>query len=151
MKTFYNLYKQKIIISRTKPSVKSIATKVRNELVKCYGDEECLRETCLPSSRDLKKELIKYGYQATITQGVFRVDNPDTKAVSQMDVDGLTEEEIEDAKYNPLHYWVEVDNLIVDITADQFNNELEDEIMHPITIGTYSELDRYTPIRKDWI
>jgi len=64
---------------------------------------------------------------------------------------------MEEATYTPLHYWVEVlispnenENLIVDITASQFNDEI-DMPQNPIEIGTYDELTRYTPIHKDWI
>jgi len=57
---------------------------------------------------------------------------------------------MEEATYTPLHYWVEVNDIIIDITADQFNDELDYPIS-PVEIGTYSDLERYTSINKDWI
>jgi len=140
-------------ISKKIINIKNIANNIRKSQVKCYGgDDECLKATCLPSSRTLKDALIKNGYDAIVVQGVFRVDNPDPTLTEEWDVNDFeNEEEMEEAKYTPLHYWVEVDNLVVDITADQFNDELEEDLMDPITIGTYSELERYIPIHKDWI
>jgi hypothetical protein len=52
--------------------------------------------------------------------------------------------------HNPLHYWVEVNrNIIVDITASQFNDELDIPV-EPILIGTHEELWQYTSLRRDW-
>lgn len=148
--TSYNLCKV------AKKSIQTIATEVRANQVKCYGgDEDCLKATCLPSSRALKAELIKNGYEAMVVQGTFYVENPDPSATEGWDInDFKDEEEMEDATHNPLHYWVEIigkENTIVDITADQFNNEIEGETMGPITIGSHSSLGRYTVIHKDWI
>lgn len=117
-----------------KKDIPSIANKVRIEQVKCHNDD-CLKERCLPSSRALRKELIENGYDATVVQGIFRIDNPD---------------KAKDNIKTLLHYWVEVDGLIVDITASQFNDRLQDEKMNPTEIGTYSDLPRYTYI-QDWI
>ena len=131
-----------------KMNIDHVAKIVRAHMVRCY-DDKCLRERCLPASRQLKKELILNGYDATVTQGAFTVDNPDPVAVGKMDTKGLTEEDVEDAKYHPSHYWVEVGNLIIDITASQFNSEL-DEPVKDIQIGTYDQLERYTPIHKNY-
>jgi len=131
-------------------TIQQIALEVRKNMVKCY-DDECLKTYCLPASRLLKSELIKSGYDATVTQGVFRVDNPDPSATEDWDPkDFENEEEMQEATYTPLHYWVEVGNTIIDITASQFNDELDDPVS-PIEIGTYASLERYTPIAKDFI
>ena len=42
----------------------------------------------------------------------------------------------------PLHYWVEVDKKILDVTAKQFQNFVYEEIPD-IIYGDYSELPRY--------
>jgi hypothetical protein len=130
-------------------TIQSIAQKVRSTLT-CDSDD-CLKAYCLPASRKLKSELVKNGYDAIVVQGVFTVDNPDPSASEDWDIkDFGSEEEMESAKYTPLHYWVEVNGLIVDITASQFNDEL-DESVRDILIGTYEELDRYRVIVRDWV
>jgi hypothetical protein len=128
-----------------------LATQFRKQMVKCYNDE-CLKSLCLPISRKLKDFLISKGFNtAIVVQGVFRVDNPDTEATADWDPkDFESPEEMEEATYTPLHYWVEVNDIIIDITANQFNDEL-DEPVSPVEIGTYSDLERYTAIHKDWI
>ena len=122
----------------SKKSIPQIANYVRKNLVKAYGDE-ILKEKCLPASKALKNELIKNGYDAIVIKGLFKVDNPDPSVVLD---DDLSEQEKEEAMFTPLHYWVEVNNMIVDITASQFNNEL-DAPLNPIVIGTYNDLERY--------
>jgi len=122
------------------------------------ADDDDLKTYCLPASRALSKNLNEQNIRAIVVQGVFRVDFPDSEATSDWDVNDFeNEEEMEEATYTPLHYWVEVlispnenENLIVDITASQFNDEI-DMPQDPIEIGTYDELTRYTPIHKDWI
>lgn len=137
-------------ISQNLQSLTQIATQFRKQMIKCY-DDECLRSLCLPVSRKLKEYLISKGYDAIVVQGVFTVDNPDPEATQEWDINDFeSQEEMEDATYHPLHYWVEIRDLIIDITADQFNDEL-DEPVPPINIGTYQELERYKAIHKDWI
>lgn len=133
-----------------KPSILLIAKKVRLEAVKNYGDES-LKEVCLQVSKDLKEEFVRNGYDAIVVRGTFTVDIPDPMALKEWDANAFeNDEEMEDAKYNPVHYWVEINGMIIDITATQFNNEL-DSPMHPIVIGSYSSQPRYKIINKDWI
>ena len=54
----------------------------------------------------------------------------------------FSKEDMEEGKKHPEHYWVEVEGNVVDITADQFNKELN-QPAPPITIGTYASLPRY--------
>jgi len=142
-----NWYKIAIDINK----LTQLATQFRKQMVKCY-DDECLKSLCLPISRKLKEFLISKGFNtAIVVQGTFRIDNPDLTATEDWEVkDFESSEEMEELKYTPLHYWVEVDNIIVDITADQFNDEL-DEPVSSIEIGTYSDLGKYIAIHKDWI
>lgn len=128
-----------------------IATQFRKAQVKCY-DDQCLKNLCLPMSRKLKNLLISKGFNtAIVTQGVFKIDKPNPEAIAELDPNDFNNtEDFEEAKYTPLHYWVEINNIIIDVTASQFNDEL-DEPVNPIEIGTYEELERYTPIAKDWI
>ena len=173
---FYNLYDvgvkgEKVIndirrfygniISKTKnwyklsqklqrPTIEQIAVNVRKNMVKCY-DDDCLKALCLPVSRKLKEELIRNGYDAIVVQGVFKIDLPNEEYFEDWDVEDFkNEQEMEEAKYTPLHYWVEVKDIIIDITASQFNDEL-DEPVDAIQIGSYADLERYIPIHKGWI
>jgi len=131
--------------------LKNIATQFRQQMVKCY-DDDCLKSLCLPISRKLKEFLISKGFNtAIVVQGVFKVDNPDPSVMDDWRKEDFeSPEEMEEASYTPLHYWVEINNIIIDITADQFNDELDSPVS-PVEIGTYEQLERYTPIHKDWI
>lgn len=134
-------------------SIPTIASQVRNQLVQCYGgDKDCLKEKCLKASRALKAQLLRAGYIATVTRGAFRVDRPDPEAIKMMDAEGYASEELrKDDKKNPGHYWVEVEDLLIDITGDQFNNELEGEKIPKVNIGKRSSMSRYTTIEEDYI
>lgn len=135
---------------RRQKSIQQIAKEVRDREVKSYNDEY-LKEMCLRASRDLKGELIKNGYDAVVVRGTFTVDNPDPSIIQKLDPNDFeNKEEMEDAKYHLLHYWVEANGLIIDITASQFNDELNSKVQ-PIVIGTYSEQTRYMVIDGDWI
>jgi len=112
-----------------------------------YYDDENLRALCLPISRELKQELVKYGYNAIIVQGTFNIDEPNPEYYEDIDEEDDNYEQI---LYNPLHYWVEVNGIIIDITAKQFEDEVMSDDIQPITIGTYDELPRYNPIRRNW-
>ena len=129
-------------------TIQQIALEFRKRSVAHYGDES-LKELCLKISKGLMAEYIKNGYDATVTQGVFKVDNPHAESVAKINTEGLTEEEKEEVGYTPLHYWVEIGNTIIDITASQFNDELNLPVS-PIEIGTYASLKRYTAIQKDY-
>ena len=135
--------------------LRQLATQFRLEQVKSNSDEY-LRERCLPTSRDLTKLLISNGYNtAIVTQGLFRCDRPSPYVSANWKVEDFwTKELMEEAKYTPLHYWVEVlmngSDIIVDLTATQFNDEL-DAPVSAVEIGTYSDLGRYKAIQKDYI
>jgi len=127
-------------------TIEQIAINTRKKTLKYYGD---LRAVCLDVSRDLKNELIKNGYKAIVVQGTFSIDNPNMEYCEDLDLD---DEKDAEAIYNPLHYWVEVEGKILDITSNQFNDEIENELdkMPNIVFGTYAENERYTPLRKGW-
>lgn len=145
--------------------IERIALEVRQSFL--TNDDDTLKAMCLPVSRELKKRLIAAGFDtAIVVQGVFQIDEPDPSAYENWDINDFlpaeqmeteeeemayAEEEMESAKYTPLHYWVEVKNLIIDVTADQFNDELIGEEMPPIIIQSKSDSDRYTTTVEDWI
>lgn len=136
--------------------IASIAQSVRSSL--SSADDDDLKEYCLPASRALSKKLNEAGIRSIVVQGVFKVDSPDPESYAEWNINDFeSEEEMHEATFTPLHYWVEVlmspnekNNLIVDITASQFNDEI-DTPQNTIEIDTYNNMPRYMPIQKDWI
>jgi len=144
-------------------SVEDIARDVRASLL--TDDEDSLKSLCLPVSRHLAQVLINEGYAAAnVVQGVFTVDTPDEEAYADWDVQDFMSnsvnddddamesayESMESAKYTPLHYWVQINDIVVDITADQFNDELEDPVPEVI-VASINNLDRYTVMSENFI
>ena len=117
---------------------------VRDWAVKNFGAGEGLKEHCNRVSTELAKFLNRKGYpSAVVIFGAYTVDNPDPEACQHMDeAMYFSKEDMEEGKKHPEHYWVEVEGNVVDITADQFNKELN-QPAPPITIGTYASLPRY--------
>ena len=144
--------------------IKKIAEGVRYSLTN--NEKDSLKALCLPASRHLCYILMKKGYSAAnVVQGTFRIDEPDPEAYSEWDVndfigDSFDEEEamnqayeeMEAAKYTPLHYWVQINDIIIDITPDQFNDELEYDFPSVYIANKNSpESSRYTTIIEDYI
>ncbi len=103
-------------------------------------DNECLR-----ASRHLAQVLIDNGYNsANVVKGVFKTDKPDLEAYEEWKDDvELDDNDSESAKFTAVHYWVQVDGLVVDITASQYNRFMNSPISD-VTIGNIDSLDRYT-------
>jgi hypothetical protein len=123
-----------------------IAEEVRKELIEIYDSPKAV---CLEASRMLKKELKKNGFESIIVQGTFTIDDP----LEFDEFDDFDEDEDNENCnhyiYDPLHYWIEINEEILDITADQFKEQVLDDI-EEITFGKYSENTRYNAINKDW-
>ena len=131
-------------------TIKQVAVQVRTELEQYYGHEG-LKALCLDASRVLRDRLNAAGCQSSVVQGTFQIDEPDPFACEDWDENDFdSPDTMEEAKYNPLHYWVECNGTVIDITADQFNDELTGDVMQPITIGTYTELERYVPQKRGY-
>lgn len=125
--------------------VRQIAENLRAAMLK-ENDDDILSACCLEASRRLRDLLRKAGFKAWVVQGVFEIDNPDYSLTDGM---GLTEAQ----RCHPLHYWVELlthPRIVVDITADQFNDELLDDESEPIVIGQRRYMSRYRALRRNW-
>lgn len=110
---------------------------------------ECLDAACLPASEAIAELLSEKGYKPKIVKGTFAIDEPNPEFYDNWDPEDFeSEEAMEEAMYHPLHYWVEVDGLIVDITGDQFQIEVKDRIPK-IVIGTYDEFGRYKKMETE--
>src|SRR4051812_17779261 len=67
---------------------------------------------CKLAASHLFIALTEAGYEPVLVEGTVRCDRPDPEAPTFIRAAGLLA---------PAHYWVEVDGLLVDVTADQFN------------------------------
>jgi hypothetical protein len=109
--------------------ITKVAERVRDEMV---NEDDPPMARCLVCARALVRELRKNKIRARVISGTFAVDNPNQENYDEWNPNDFnSEEEMEDAKHHPLHYWAEIISrplLIVDISADQFNEELDDEI-----------------------
>lgn len=115
-----------------------IAKKVREQIQLEIGNKD-LKGFCKYCSNKIRLLLRLKGYRTKLIKGRFMVESPDLVSIDPIYWGS------EDTYYPP-HYWVEIDNLIIDVTADQFNVELDVENhMDEIVIGTYEELPRYMP------
>ena len=108
-------------------AIRSIALQVRSQFIADGCDVD---GGCVELAETLCRELVRRGYDAKTVRGTFRTDAPYDKWGPQPD------------PCTAIHEWVEIDGLIVDATATQFNDYL-DEAASQIVIGTCKELRRY--------
>lgn len=100
--------------SKELETIEAIATDFRKELVGlCEGNEE-LEGECLSASKKLVKLLDEAGIDANVVQGLINLDIP-----------AINDEGEE--YYEAIHYWVQADNHIIDITCSQFRQYMEDD------------------------
>ncbi len=113
-----------------------IALKVRNKFIEEYN--VCIGGYCTDLSEKLNDKLIKYGYNSNIYYGNFHLDKY-SKHLLYYNNPNI---------HNTLpHTWVQINDLIIDITADQFNDYLYDENQMPsVFIGYYLDNKRYHKI-----
>ena len=129
-------------ISNNKLSkIKMIAKEVRNEFENYYdwkNDKKCFGNTCHTIARDLEKKLKEAGIYAYRVNGLYYGADEDFEP----DMSDWTNEErweyndaIENGdNFGFNHWWVVADNkFIVDISADQFFPDEEDEYRVIIT------------------
>lgn len=136
-------------MSQNVQGVEQLVSQVRESLESHIG-EGGLRSLCLPVSRHLAKTLIDHGYEAShVVKGVFTVDFPDEEAYSDWNPDDFGGEDMmEEAKYTPLHYWVQIGSNIIDITGDQFDDELDDPYPEVVVTGFSN---RHTVSTEDYV
>lgn len=117
--------------------VEQIAEAVRAEL---GSHPEDVRAMCFDATKALGSALKAAGFKPTRVQGTFSIDEPDPEVTP--------DEAFESGEaYTPIHHWIELDGVIVDVTASQFNDEIEDP-MPDVVIGRPRDLGRYRPIKK---
>ena len=109
-----------------------IALSLNAEIIAREGSVQAM---CQPCAVELSKRLRKAGYKAYPVKGSFTLDNPDPE---QYDEEAFETGEA----FTPDHYWVEIGDLVVDPTAQQFSYEV-DEGIPSVIIGYYDDLDRH--------
>lgn len=124
--------KTKQPIPATRKKVYRIAKGVRDHIMEC---ENAVEAMCGIWSVEAAKKLKSAGFSVQRVQGVYEVDFPD-------------EDEEGNERYQLPHHWLEVDGLVVDGTASQFEDWIDDEPPADVVIGTYDEEFRYTPIHR---
>jgi hypothetical protein len=90
----------------------------------------------------LSQKLNDAGFHSKVIKGRFHIDTPDQYAYDNIADMDLSPKDAEYEMYNPLHYWVEINGQVLDITPDQFRDEIEEEIPD-IVFGAYQNLRRY--------
>ncbi len=107
-----------------------------------FGEE--LKGACAVASDILVQMLEQQGYSAEHIVGTYWVEDPEEAYTDDYDEDVEDEDDILNHK---LHHWVEVrtdnDVLIVDLTVDQFDDEVDDDPAGPIVIGPRDDFWRY--------
>lgn len=111
-----------------------IAKEIREQTQLEMGTD-CMSGLCKYCSKQIQKILTLEGIRTKLINGSFRIDKPEIIFKSSSYVSGEL--------FFPSHYWLEFKGFIIDITADQFNNELNKNYMNEIIIGRYSDFPRY--------
>lgn len=89
---------------------------------------------CELVAKELTGELNKRGINAKHAVGTFLLDTPD--AEKYMECDDWEEQD----EYNPNHDWVEVEGKILDLTAKQFKESVNENIPDIVYINFSSPL-----------
>ncbi len=111
--------------------VKTLARQIRSDLLRYSGD---VYGECFQFSKRLVASLAERGIAATIVRGHFCTD----RRHCTTNEDGLV------YTREPLHHWVEIDGVLIDGTATQFN-EAMDSTLPPLVIGYVSDCWRWVP------
>jgi len=116
----------------------NIALKLRQELVD-NNDDDLLEGYCLEASRELFRRFKQAGLNPELIQGTVDIDIP------VFTDDG-------DEVFNPLHYWIEIGDYLIDITCSQFRQYMEDdhaiECMDDVLIEKIIDANYHTSIQS---
>jgi len=142
MRSFKEFY-----LNEDKNNLKKYVELFYKDIQNKYGtDDDSLKALCYDISVDLKNYLIKNGFNVILVQGTFSIDNPDFDNYDEWDIDDFeNEEDMQNAMYNPLHYWIEVDDNIIDLTIKQFQDEVDEQLPN-YYFGKYN--NRYNIVKK---
>lgn len=120
----------------TDQDLEAIAKEAAKARARVLVKEGGISGRCFICVTDLALKLKKMGYPAKVAEGTFTVDNPDAKIVPEEDFES-------GEAFTPAHAWIEIGDLLVDPTADQFSHEVDGGLPE-IVIGPREEMDRHT-------
>jgi len=117
--------------------IEAVARKVREEYASYYADEDDTQSLwslglCQNVSRDLKKALDEVGISSDLRHGMYYGAEESYAGLLAADRDE-SPEECEDWDGGWTHWWVIADDLIIDLTADQFHPSEPEEYEVVIT------------------
>ena len=121
--------------NNTLEKIYNIAKDIREQICLEMATDDMMGLCCY-ASKQLRRILRFEGFRPKLIHGTFNIDNP---CLDYIDIEFHNDKRI----YFPSHYWLEFDGFIIDVTADQFNIELDNDNMAEIVIGKYEELLRY--------
>lgn len=101
--------------------VTRIAKRIRKKLL---TEQPTTDGCCYDASRMIARELRKLGYKPKLVQGDVKLDGTGIFA-------------------RGFHFWLELDGRVIDVTGDQFNNEIEGDRIPEIVIEPICKLNRY--------
>lgn len=133
-------------IEKLKSDVSIFRKKLEDEY-EWYDNKNCFKGSCHYVASDLVKYLTNLGYDAHRQRGYYKNASddfyPDTSEWDLEDVMRLNrriERNYDSANGVPFpHWWVIVNNYIIDVTEDQFHPNEEDEYR----IGIYKKPNSY--------
>ncbi len=128
--------------------IEDIAEQVREQLIrKRKGKKNPTANQCYEASLKIYEKLQDEGFEPKLIAGKVIVDEPNMNKVwAEYTDDQLKDMKREDfcnIMCRPLHYWIEVDGLIIDATGDQFNDELTTDQVSEVVIDPYEAQPRY--------
>ena len=125
--------------------IDKIAQKIRRQILK--KNKGSTANQCYVASIKVYEMLQQAGYDPALIQGRVIVDDPNPKKVyaeyTEADLGAMAQTDYCNIMCRPLHYWVEVKGLVVDVTGDQFNDEIDTEEIPKIVIDQYEAQPRY--------
>lgn len=128
--------------------IEDVAEQVREQLVrKRKGSKNPTANQCYEASLKIYERLQGEGFDPKLIVGKVIVDEPNMDKVWAEYTDDQLQDLERGAFCNimcrPLHYWIEVDGLIIDATGDQFNDELTTDQVSEVVIDPYEAQPRY--------
>lgn len=128
--------------------IEDVAGQVREQLIrKRKGAKNPTANRCYEGSLKIYERLQEEGFEPKLVVGKVIVDEPNMDKVWAEYTDDQLQDMEGEAFCNimcrPLHYWVEVDGLIIDVTGDQFNDELTTDHVAKVVIDPYEAQPRY--------
>lgn len=128
--------------------IEDVAEHVREQILrKRKGKKNPTANQCYEASLKVYEKLQKEGFAPKLIAGKVIVDEPNMDKVwaeyTDEQISEMPKGDFCNIMCRPLHYWIEVDGLIIDATGDQFNDELTTDQIGDVVIDPYEAQPRY--------